>query len=112
MNIEKKAGKLTPNTTYYYRAYVTINGNLFTGPMYAVVTVSDKPQQLVLSETSVNVGVGQTAEIMWAQLPVGSTDKGVTWTSSDPSVAVISSDGIITGMGYGRVTLTGTTNYG
>lgn len=112
MNVEKKAGKLTPNTTYYYRAYVTINGNLFTGPMYAVVTVSDKPQQLVLSETSVNVGVGQTAEIMWAQLPVGSTDKGVTWTSSDPSVAVISSDGIITGMGYGRVTLTGTTNYG
>lgn len=112
MNVEKKVGKLTPNTTYYYRAFTTINGNLFTGPMYAVVTVSDKPQQLVLSETSVNVGVGQTAEIMWAQLPVGSTDKGVTWTSSDPSVAVINNDGIITGMGYGRVTLTGTTNYG
>lgn len=110
--IAKKFGKLKPNTTYYYRAYTTINGNLYTGPMYAVVTVSDKPQQLVLSETSVNVGIGQTAEIMWAQLPVGSTDKGVTWTSSDPSIAVISNTGIITGMGYGKVTLTATTNYG
>jgi len=112
LDIAKKFGKLKPNTTYYYRAYATINGNLYTGPMYAVVTVSDKPQQLVLSETTVNVGIGQTAEIMWAQLPVGSTDKGVTWTSSDPSIAVISNTGIITGMGYGKVTLTATTNYG
>jgi hypothetical protein len=80
--------------------------------MYAVVTVNDTPQQLVLSTTSVNVGVGQTTEIMWAQLPVGSTDKGVTWTSSDPNIAVISDDGIITGMGYGKVTLTAMTNVG
>lgn len=112
MDVEKKVGKLKPNTTYYYRAYVTINGNLFTGPMYAVVTVNDVPQQLVLSETSINVGVGQTAEIMWAQLPVGSTDKGVTWTSSDPDIAVIDKDGIVTGKGYGKVTLTAKTNYG
>lgn len=112
MTVSKKFGKLKPKTTYYYRAYATINGNLYTGPMYAVVTVSDKPQQLVLSESTVNVGIGQTAEIMWAQLPVGSTDKGVTWTSSDPTVAVISNSGIITGMGYGKATLTATTNYG
>lgn len=112
MSVSKKFGKLKPKTTYYYRAYATINGNLYTGPMYAVVTVSDVPQQLVLSETSINVGIGQTAEIMWAQLPVGSTDKGITWQSSDPSIAVISNTGIITGMGYGKVTLTATTNYG
>ena len=80
--------------------------------MYAVVTVNDQPQQLVLSAASVNVGVGQTAEIMWAQLPVGSTDKGVTWTSDNPDIAVISNDGIITGVGYGKVTLTATTNFG
>ncbi len=112
MDAAEKYGSLKPNTTYYYRAYVTVNGNFFTGPMYAVVTVSDKPQQLVLSESSVSVGVGQTAEIMWAQLPVGSTDKGVTWTSSDPDIAVINENGIITGKGFGRVTLTATTNYG
>lgn len=112
MDVAEKYGSLKPNTTYYYRAYVSINGNLYTGPMYAVVTVSDKPQQIVLSESSVSVGVGQTAEIMWAQLPVGSTDKGVTWTSSDPNIAVINENGIITGKGFGKVTLTATTNYG
>ena len=112
MDVEKKCGKLLPNTTYFYRAYVTINGNLFTGPMYAVVTVDDKPQQLVLSETSVSVGVGQTTGIMWAQLPIGSKDEGVTWSSTDPSVAVIDNDGTITGLSFGKVTLTATTNYG
>lgn len=112
MNVAEKFGALKPNSTYYYRAYVSVNGNIYTGPMYAVVTVSDKPQQLVLSETSVSVGVGQTAEIMWAQLPVGSTDKGVTWKSSDSEIAVISENGIITGKSFGKVTLTATTNYG
>lgn len=103
--------KLTPNTTYYYQTFATIDGRDYIGPTYAVVTVNDKPQQLILSETSVNVGVGQTAELMAAQLPVGSTDKGVTWMSSDETVATVS-DGVITGVGYGQVTVSAKTNYG
>ena len=112
LDVETKTKqKLTPNTTYYYQTYATISGRDYIGPTYAVVTVNDKPQQLVLSEASVNVGVGQTAELMAAQLPVGSTDKGVTWTSSDETVATVS-DGIITGVGYGQVAISAKTNYG
>lgn len=112
MSIAEKFGALVPNTTYYYRAYVMIKGSIYTGPMYAVVTVSDKPKQLVLSESSMNIGIGQTAEIMWAQLPLGSKDEGVTWTSTDANVADIDENGIVYGKNYGRATITGTTNYG
>lgn len=108
---EKTKAQLTPNTTYYYQSYVTIDGRDYLGPMYAVVTVNDKPQQLVLSETEINVGVGQTVEVMAAQLPIGSTDKGITWSSADEKIATVS-DGVIKGEGYGKVVITARTNYG
>ena len=112
MDVEAKTKeKLTPNTTYYYQTFATIDGRDYLGPIYAVVTVNDKPQQLVLSEASVNVGVRQTTELMAAQLPVGSTDKGVTWMSADESVATVS-NGIITGVGYGQTAIAAKTNYG
>ncbi|MBR6531113.1 MAG: CHAP domain-containing protein [Clostridia bacterium] len=112
MDVTEKVGVLTPNTTYYYQTYACIDGRDYLGPMYAVVTVNDVPQKLVLNASSVHVGVGQTAEIMWAQLPVGSLDKGVTWTSSDEKVATVTNDGIVKGVGYGKVTLNAKTNYG
>ena len=112
MDVAKKAGApLAPNTTYYYKTFVTVDGMDYLGPTYAVVTVNDKPQQLILSETNVNVGIGQTTEIMAAQLPIGSTDHGITWSSADEKIATVS-DGIIKGTGYGKVIITAKTNYG
>lgn len=112
MDVAEKVGELTPNTTYYYQTYACIDGRDYLGPMYAVVTVNDIPQKLHLYNQSVHVGVGQTSEIMWVQLPIGTTDKGVTWTSSDDKIATIDNNGVIKGVSYGKVTLTAKTNYG
>lgn len=111
MDVKEKIEELTPNTTYFYKTYVTIDGRDYVGPTYAVVTVNDRPQKLVLSEDSVNVGVGQTVEILSAQLPIGSKDEGITWTSANNDIAY-AKDGVITGVGYGRVMLNAKTNYG
>ena len=70
------------------------------------------PQMLHLYNQSVRVGVGQTTEVMWAQLPLGTTDKGVTWTSSDERIATVDNNGLIRGVGCGKVTLNAKTNYG
>ncbi|MBR5262613.1 MAG: CHAP domain-containing protein [Clostridia bacterium] len=110
--ISSKVGELTPNTTYYYRSFACIDGRDYLGPTYAVVTVNDVPQMLHLYNQSVRVGVGQTTEVMWAQLPLGTTDKGVTWTSSDERIATVDNNGLIRGVGCGKVTLNAKTNYG
>lgn len=112
MDVKSKVGNaLTPNTVYYYQTYTSVDGRDYLGPTYAVVTVNDKPQKLVLSENEVNVGVGQTAEIMAAQLPLGSKDEGITWKSANEEIATVS-DSVIKGVGYGKVIVTATTNYG
>ena len=111
LNVGEKIGKLKPHSTYYYKSYATIDGRDYVGPTYAVVTVNDKPQKLILSEESVNVGIGQTAEIMAAQLPIGSKDMGIQWKSADESIATVQ-DGIIKGVSYGNVVIMAKTKYG
>lgn len=103
--------KLKPSTTYYYKSYVTVSGRDYVGPTYAVVTVSDKPKQVLLSHKGINVGIGQTYELAAMQTPEGSVDKGLSWTSADTGVATVA-DGIITGVGFGETVITVTSNYG
>ena len=112
MDVTSKAGALKPNSTYYYKTYASIDGTDYIGPTYAVVTVNDVPQQMILQESTVHVGVGQTAEIIWSQLPAGSTDKGATWTSEDEKIATVTNAGLVTGISYGKVKLSAKTNYG
>lgn len=112
MNLNEESKKLEPSTTYYYRTFARIDGRDYLGPIYAVVTIDDKPQQLMLSETDFSVGLGQTARIMAVQLPLDSKNKGITWTSSDEAVATVDNNGVVTGHAYGKATLTATTNYG
>ena len=40
--------------------------------------------------------------------PDNATDRTVTWTTSDPSVATVSQDGVVTGVAPGNVTITAT----
>ena len=50
--------------------------------------------------------VGQTGTIVWSVSPNNATDKSVTFTSSDTSVATVSSTGIVTANAVGSATIT------
>ncbi|MBR2255184.1 MAG: Ig-like domain-containing protein [Candidatus Methanomethylophilaceae archaeon] len=63
----------------------------------------EQPAKLNLSDSSITVMAGDSAEIQAVLEPAGSGT--VTWSSSDESVAVVS-DGTVTGIAYGTAVIT------
>ena len=65
-------------------------------------------EQISLSKSSVEVKVDETATISYTITPQEAADTNVDWTSSDNSVATVSSSGVITGVSEGTCTITAT----
>lgn len=63
-------------------------------------------EDIVLSETKIELNEKETKNISCTVYPQNATDKKVTWTSSDNSVATINSYGMITAVGKGSCTIT------
>lgn len=59
---------------------------------------------------STNVPVGTPLDLNETVLPVDATDKTVTWSSSDISIAEVNQVGLVTGIKAGTVTITATSN--
>lgn len=77
------------------------------------VTVYSSPVTgIALSDKLIELGTGYTAKLKATVYPTDATDTSVTWTSADPAVASVSSDGTVTGLSYGKTTVTATTNDG
>lgn len=63
---------------------------------------------LTLNKTTATVSVGETITLVATKTPSDSVD-GVTWSTSDSSVATVS-NGVVTGVKAGTVTITATSN--
>lgn len=66
--------------------------------------------QISLNKYAASVAVGGTSQLTATVLPTNATTKTVTWTSSDPSIATVSSTGKITGLKAGQCIVTATSN--
>ena len=62
---------------------------------------------VTLNKTSITMGVGDRATVTATLMPTIATDKTVTWTSSDESVATVES-GKVKAVGVGTATITAT----
>ncbi len=70
------------------------------------VTVEPKPTSgVVLDQAALSLDIGATATLAATVLPEDATDKTVTWTSSDPTVATVD-NGIVTAVAAGTTTIT------
>jgi uncharacterized protein YjdB len=65
-----------------------------------------------LDKTSIVLAVGGMETLIATVLPVNASNKAVTWSSSDDTIAAVSSDGVISGVALGTAAITVTTNDG
>ena len=89
--------------TYYDEngTNVTEGGTYTEGPPVDATAISLSPETL-------SVEIGASANLTVTYEPSTTTNRSVTWTSSDPSVATVSSSGVVTGVAKGTATITAT----
>ncbi|MBQ3602101.1 MAG: Ig-like domain-containing protein [Lachnospiraceae bacterium] len=65
---------------------------------YLDVTVTDSVKALSLDQTQKTLGVGKSFILIPIFNPTEATNKELSWTSSDPSIATVTADGKVTGI--------------
>lgn len=71
-----------------------------------------KVEGISLSASNIILGVNETEKVKATITPTNATNQGVTWESSDESVATVSGMGLITGKKLGTATITAKTKDG
>ena len=71
-----------------------------------------KVSGITLDITSCTLEIGKTTTIKANVLPSDASNKSVSWKSSNPSVATVDSDGLVTAVSAGVATITATTTDG
>ena len=82
------------------------NGGVVVGPAHVGVT------GVSLSASSLSLTEGETAKLTAAVTPADATDKSVTFASSNPDVATVDGNGLVSAVGAGSAVITVTTNDG
>ena len=67
---------------------------------------------VALSQNKLGLKVGKQASLVATVVPSNASNKSVTWTTTNPSVATVSSNGVVTAKGQGTATITVITKNG
>ena len=70
------------------------------------VTVTQPVTGVSLDKDSLTLTEGETGTLIATVQPSNAEDKTVTWTSSDPNVATVDANGVVTAVGAGTATIT------
>ena len=84
----------------------------FTASSAVTVTSTVPATGITVSPSTVALAPGQTQTLTAAVLPSNVTNKVVTWTTSNPQVASVSTSGVVTAVAAGSATITARTTDG
>lgn len=70
------------------------------------VVVKQQPEGISLNKTDLTINVGKTARLSASVTPASTNDKSVVWTSSDESIATVTSTGTVKALTPGVCTIT------
>lgn len=81
----------------------------------STITVTASPVAVTgvsVAPTTVSTSVGSTQQLTATVSPANATNKNVTWSSSNNSIATVNAAGLVTGVAVGTATITVTTQDG
>ncbi|MCD8390496.1 MAG: Ig-like domain-containing protein [Firmicutes bacterium] len=84
----------------------TANGTISAS--CTVTVVSTPVTNVTLSSKVLELGMGYSKTLTATVKPTDATDQSLIWTSADETVATVDSDGVVTGVSYGKTTVTAT----
>lgn len=92
---------------------ITDDGELTAKCHVTVLSTAIKATGLTLDQSDASLYIGGSPLTLIATvLPAETTNKGLTWTSSDEKVATVSASGTVTAVAVGRVVITAMTTDG
>ena len=82
-------------------------------------TATDSPiivpvnnENLLITRDHINIDIDEYKPLVYTVAPYDKKSQSVTWTTSDPSVATVTSKGLVLGISNGTATITGTATDG
>ena len=94
------------------RATATDGTNKYGSCTVTVIAPTVSVTGVSLDKTAMEIGVGGTGTLTATVTPSNATNKAVSWSSSNPSVATVNSSGVVTGVNAGTTTIKVTTSDG
>ncbi len=95
-----------PGHTFVHASILTNDGRRW--PAYCEVTVSQPVTSVEVSPSKLTLTPGSTAKLTATVIPSDADNKEITWSSSNPLCASVSSDGTVTGHKEGTTVITAT----
>lgn len=95
---------------FYGETYVTVQSkeNAAATATRKVVVTDNSVHALKLNDYAKDMYQGETAQLSVAVYPQQAENKAINWSSSDESILQVSSNGTVTSLGNGTVTVTAT----
>ena len=111
---EKVAKVSNGEVTAISKGSATITAKIGKMSAKCKVTVSDTVavRTITLSDQSVRIAEGKTFQLEAEVLPENATNKKISWTSSDETVATVDQSGLVTGIVAGTAIITAVTQDG